>query len=133
MEYKALEQIANEWQQMTSTVMDLQDISLSEIQGLLKDTYQALTAFHNDVLIPKEVCKILLEMEDFLYFASLMEEKEVGESFYHWREIFVISTALKTGFLEGKYECEFPHLQVCDDKENVHIIDVSNIDWNNRY
>ena len=131
MEFKELYDLAAEWQEMTAAVMDLKEISLSEMQGLLKDTYQALTAFHKDDLIPKEISKILLGMEDFLYFASLMEEKEVGTGFYHWREIYVISTALKSGFLEGAYECEFPKLQICDAEENVHVIDVNHIDWCN--
>jgi hypothetical protein len=75
------------------------------MQTLLKETYLILTTYHKDSLIPKEISKLFLEIEDFLYFSSLMEEKENGLGFYHWQELFHLVKALEKGFFEGKYSC----------------------------
>ncbi len=93
------------------------------MQNLLKETYQTLITFHKDELIPKEISKLLLEMDNFLYFTSLMENKEVGIDFYNYQYISSIVTALKKGFFEADYTCDFPKLKIKDSNENEVLID----------
>ena len=126
MENKELKQIAYNWKSMTDTVLDLEKFSLSEMQILLSDTYKALRTYHKENVAPKEVSNILLEMYEFLYFTSLMEEKEVGVDFYQYQYISSIVAALRKGFFEADYRCEFPELKILDKNNNEFIINFEN-------
>ena len=126
MENKELKQITYNWKSMTDTVLDLEKFSLSEMQILLSDTYQVLRTYHKENVTPKEVSNILLEMYEFLYFTSLMEEKEVGVNFYQYQYISSIVAALRKGFFEADYRCEFPELKILDKNNNEFIIDFEN-------
>lgn len=126
MKNKELKQIAYNWKSMTDTVLDLEKFSLSEMQILLSDTYKALRTYHKENVAPKEVSNILLEMYEFLYFTSLMEEKEVGVNFYQYQYISSIVAALRKGFFEADYRCEFPELKILDKNNNEFIINFEN-------
>ena len=122
MENKELKQIAYHWKSMTDTVLDSEKFSFSEMQILLSDTYQVLRTYHKEDAAPKEVSNILLEMYEFLYFTSLMEEKEVGVNFYQYQYISSIVAALRKGFFEADYDCDFPALKVPDKDGNESMI-----------
>ena len=124
MEPKKIYNTINKWQEMTHTVFELKKLSLEDMQTLLKETYLILTTYHKDCLIPKEISKLFLEIEDFLYFSSLMEEKENGLGFYHWQELFHLVKALEKGFFEGKYSCDYPKLIITDVVDNDLLIDL---------
>ena len=122
MKYTELEQLTSTWEAMTSAVLKLEKLSLPEMQVLLSETYQALRKFYQDKLVPKEISRILLGMEDFLYFAALMEEKEVGIDFYNYQYISSIVAALKKGFFNADYGCDFPELKVLDKNNNEYLL-----------
>ena len=114
--------IVDEWCEMTNIVLDLKELSFSKIQNLLKGTYEILTEYHKEKLIPKEISKLLLEVDSFLYFTSLMEENEKGVDFYHFQYISSIFEAMKKGFFNSEYTHAFPELKISDIKNNEHII-----------
>ena len=122
MKYTELEQLTSTWEAMTSAVLKLEKLSRPEMQVLLSETYQALRKFYQDKLVPKEISKVLLGIDDFLYFASLMEEKDVGIDFYNYQYISSIVAALKKGFFEADYGCDFPELKVLDKNNNEYSI-----------
>lgn len=124
MKIEKVNNIISQWQKMTHTVLDLNTFSLKDMQALLKETYLVLTTYHKDSLIPKEISKLFLEIEDFLYFSSLMEEKERGLGYYHWQEIFHLIKSLEKGFFEGKYSCDYPKLIITDVLDNDLLIDL---------
>ena len=76
-----------------------------------------LTDYRKLGLVPKEIIALFLEMEDFLYFTSIIEGVEREENFYNWQENFCIIKALEKGFLEGEYECDFPKLIIKSKKK----------------
>lgn len=119
-----LERIADRWDRMTALVLNLQELSLAQLQELLCDTYRVMAQFHKDPLIPKEITRILLNIEEYLYFASLMEEKEVPEGYYCYRHLCLIVNAFKKGFFNAEYAYAFPQLQILDDFQNNHIINL---------
>ena len=123
MELERIDLLINQWKEMTYAVLNLKKISLSEMQELLKETYKLLIKFHKQEVIPKELCKLLLEMDGFLYFSSLMEDKEVGIAFYHYQTVSLIVDAFKKGFFNGEYICSYPELEIIDAKKNTIIID----------
>lgn len=124
MELEKTKSIISQWQEMTHTVFEFKKLSLEDMQTLLKETYLILTTYHKDSLIPKEISKLFLEIEEFLYFSSLMEEKENGLGFYHWQELFHLVKALEKGFFEGKYSCDYPKLIITDVVDNDLLIDL---------
>ena len=124
MTIKTINSVIGKWEEMTHTVFELKNFSLEDMQTLLKETYLILTTYHKDSLIPKEISKLFLEIEDFLYFSSLMEEKENGLGFYHWQELFHLVKALEKGFFEGNYSCDFPKLILTDVLDNDLLIDL---------
>lgn len=124
MTIKTINSVIGKWEEMTHTVFELKKLSLEDMQTLLKETYLILTTYHKDSLIPKEISKLFLEIEDFLYFSSLMEEKENGLGFYHWQELFHLVKALEKGFFEGKYSCDYPKLIITDVVDNDLLIDL---------
>lgn len=123
MSYNEISLLIKEWKDMISVVMSLEELSLPKIQELLKETYRILTVFHKSELVPKQISELFLEMENFLYFTSLMEEKEKNTGFYHWQEVFCIVKALEKGFFEGKYRCDFPKLIITDILDNDFLFD----------
>ncbi len=120
------ELLLNEWRQMTATVLDLNEIPCNKLQLVLKESYKVLSAFQSDSLVPKEIAQLFLEMEEFLYFASVMEDNEKGTDYYNFRKLFLIIRAFKKGFFEGKYECDFPKLQLIGDNKNTFVFDFEN-------
>ena len=124
MGHNEIEYLADQWDQMTSTVMSLKCISLSKVQKLLNNSYIVLTVFCKDEFIPKEISKLLLNMDEFLYFASLMEDHEVKLDFYHYQLISTIVGALKDGFFAGSYESRAPKLMLRDTNMKQFEIDL---------
>lgn len=126
MEEKVLIQLTTQWSRMTGLVLELRKIPSAELQRLLKETYRVLRFYCEDNLVPKEISKILLEMDEFLYFASLFEKKEVEIDFYFYQVMHMIVETLKEGFFKGKYECEYPILKMSELSNNSLVLDFEN-------
>ena len=126
MEKEYLSSITEQWEQMTSTVLDLRKISANTLQNLLKETYEALRFYCKEELIPKEISRILLEMDGFLYFTSMFENNEVGIDFYLYQVIQKIVDALKRGFFNADYGCDFPKLNMLDAYNKPFVFDFEN-------
>lgn len=124
MSLERITRVTEGWQEMTHKVLNIKDISPTDIENLLKETYMILTTYHKDTLIPKELTKLLLEIRDFNEISSAIEFAEKPSGYYHSLDVCVVVDALKTGFLEGKYVCEFPKLKIYDLNKNGHIIDL---------
>lgn len=119
-----LSRIAKQWDGMTHTVLDLQKFSFAKMRNLLLDTYAVLTAFYKDQFVPKQISRILLNMDEFLYFTSLMEGNEVAVDFYRYQALSSVVSAMKTGFFAAEYAYAYPQLQICDPKGISHIVDL---------
>lgn len=124
MEYENIKGLTREWEDMTGTVIELKELSVSDIEGLIADTYEVLTEFHKESLLPKEITKLLLEIKDFHEISSAIEFAEKPKRYYHSMDILLITNAIINGFLKGEYECEFPKLQIKDINDNMHLIDL---------
>ncbi len=111
MERTELMNLSKEWNELTLKALDLKEIRAEELQDVLKRTYAAFTEFHKSDLVPRELCRIFDEIENFIYFAFLMEDKEVGDDFYCFQKTSCILDAMKQGFFKGKYDCEFPKIK----------------------
>lgn len=120
----ALAAIADQWNTLTHTALDLEKIPAWILQNTLKDTYEALYFYHKEKLVPKELSKMLLEMENFLYFAPLMENEKQETDFYYYRIISFAASALQQGFFAGSYDCAFPVLKILHLGEDPILLDL---------
>lgn len=123
MELESINKTTYEWQEMTNIILDSKRFSLTIIQKLLKETYMVLTKYHKTPLVPKEISKLLSEMEGFLYFMTIMDDKDLCVDFYYYQYISAIIASLKKGFFNGVYEYTFPKLKILDAKDNEILID----------
>ena len=123
MELERINKTTYEWQEMTNIILDSKKFSLTVLQNLLKETYVILTEYHRESLVPKEISKLLLEMESFLYFITIMDGKDLCIDFHYYQYISAIIDALKKGFFNGEYEYSFPKLKILDAKDNEILID----------
>lgn len=119
-----LPQTVARWEGLTCTVLNKKELPQQELMEVLKETYQQLRELCNQPLVPKEVSRLFLEMESFLYFAFLMEEKEVETDFYQYATMYKVVEALKDGFFAGEYPCNFPKLQWLDGEQNTMEFDL---------
>ena len=125
MEQAVMEWVCAGWDDMSCAVLREQELPLDEIKRLLKNTYLVLTDYHKDACVPKEVCKILLNMNDFVSYAVLMEDRdEVPAGFYHFEDIFLIIEAMKNGFFAGSYSYQYPKLEVRDHASHAYVVDL---------
>ena len=117
---------ARAWLDLTYVVLDLKKIPARQIQNNLKNTYEILYFYHRQDCAPKMVSKLLLEMDAFLYFVSLMEDGEVEKDFYYFQTVSCIAKALKQGYFLGQYDAVFPVLTFLSPTDEPWIIDLEN-------
>ena len=96
--------VIKKWENLIQAVLSLKPLDVSEFASLLADTYKIIKSLDNKKEVPKDVCKLLITMDEWLYFASLMEEKEVGTDFYNYQASYSIISAIKAGFFDGDYK-----------------------------
>lgn len=118
--------VTNEWIEMTHKTLDLKRIPSIEIRDALRKTYDVLIYYHKDEVIPKALCKMLLRMDEFLYFASIITDNEFEDNPYLFQAIHSISKSLKIGFFKGEYESEYPILKIKKTDKNIVDFDLQN-------
>jgi len=123
MKHMPIDLIANEWSQMSHDILDLKKLSLNRINTLLKETYRILSIYTTDELIPRDICKLIFYMEEFLYFSELMEEKEKGKGYYYFEEFRYLIDTLRDGFFKKEYSNSYPKLIVSDIMDNSYLLD----------
>lgn len=122
MHLETIDSLITQWRAMTSAVVNLKEISKVEIQDLLKRTYKLLIQFHKSDLIPRELSKMLHAMNEFMYFAELMEKNEGKKDVYHYFYLLFVFNALTQGFFDGEYQYEFPRLNIITSAGYEYII-----------
>ena len=118
--------VTMEWLEMTHKVLELKRIPPAEVQDVFKRTYEVLCYYSKDELIPKSVSKLLLEMDDFLYFASMITDNEFDDDPYLYQAICTVAESLKDGFFKSEYECEYPLLKLTNISEKSLVFDFEN-------
>lgn len=123
MHYSTFSIITDGWNNMSNLALSMEEIPLSEMQELLKDTYYTLTKIHKDELIPKDACKMLLAVDEFMCFASITEDSDRSLTSRQYQNIFHIVSALREGFFNGEYEESFPKLKIYGFNQNKIVVD----------
>ncbi len=123
MKIETVYQIAQEWEDKLYNVLDLNEISTSEMEELLKKTYEVLYEYHTENTIPKSVCKLLLNVDEFMTFFVMIGDNEdkLKNSLRMYKGLYDIIDDMKKGFFDCEYEEDFPMLKVEIDGNNVVI------------
>ena len=85
MDKEFIKKVINKWDYFTCLVLDLKEFSSLEMHSLLQETYYILKFYSSQELVPKEISKLLLMADEFLYFASMEEKIEKPFNFYNFQ------------------------------------------------
>lgn len=120
MDRTEIKELSLKWDALTHRVLNLETLTPAELHPLVRDSYRAVSHYCKKEEVPKEITALFLQIEDFLYFASLMEEKEKSIDFYFWEELHYMEEALKKGFFDGGFPEAYPVLLVTDALDNSY-------------
>ncbi len=90
-----IKELIQGWHTITDEVIEFKNIDFSNLQKLFKETYKILEEYSNENLVPKEISKLLLEITDFGWWVSGLEETPLHE-FY--QELLSLISALNKYF-----------------------------------
>ena len=114
---------ADLWEQYTWDTLNLDEVSYEEMEELLLKTYEIMYHYRYERVVSKEVCRMLLDIEDFIYFLSVIEENEksvMGNS-RMYQTLFTVIKDLERCFVTGDFACVYPVLRI---NLNDNIIDL---------
>ena len=103
MEIKKIYDLSYEWHTVTGEVIEFEKIDFKRLHKLFKESYNVIEEFSKEKLVPKEISKLLFEMNDFGWWVSDLDETPLHE-FY--QEIINLVTALKKYFLTRDCDVE---------------------------
>lgn len=112
-----------EWSDLTSDMLEEIHISLPEIKSLLLKTYMILYLYHKVDYVPKSICELLSNLDEFLYFSAVPDPEDTGIDSRVYYRILEILHALKHGFFKDDFKYAFPKLEISDLKKGKIVID----------
>ena len=93
---RTIETLTHDWHSLTWKVIEFQNLNIPELQKLFKETYEILERYSTATLVPKEICGLLLEMHDFSWWTSDLDETPMHT---HYQEIVSLVSLLNKYFL----------------------------------
>jgi hypothetical protein len=114
MEKENIISVANMWSKKTYDILDLKEIPISEIEELLCNTYKVLYEYQAEKNIPKELCQLLLNQDEFMSFLAIMgsNQEELKETARLYQPLYCIIDTMKQSFFSESFEDPFPKLYV---------------------
>lgn len=98
MDVQEIRSLTQEWNKAVWQVIELQHPEVDEVRRLFGLTFRVLDDYRAETLVPKELSALLLEMQDFGWWVSDLEETPL----HRWyQEILSVVIDLKTYFLTG--------------------------------
>ena len=95
--------LTEKWYNAYQKVLQFAEVDSTYLRALFTDSYHLLEKFSEYELIPKEFCDLLCEMENFSWWVSDLRETPLHK---YYREIVSLVSALKTGFLNDRFDRE---------------------------
>lgn len=104
--------LTEEWSDMSSKALSLEVIQLTEMQRLLRETYEVLQFYNKFGFVPKEVLKLLFEMDHYIYFSTIMRDEITNDSFPYYQAVDLVVKAIEAAFFQEEQEYKYPELKV---------------------
>ena len=114
MEKENIISVANMWNKMTYNILDLREIPIPELEEALGNTYEVLYEYQAEKNIPKEICQVLLNEDEFMSFLAIVgsNQEELKETARLYQPLYCIIDTMKQKFFSNGFEEAFPMLQV---------------------
>lgn len=114
MEKENIISVANMWNKMTYNILDLREIPIPELEEALGNTYEVLYEYQAEKNIPKEICQVLLNEDEFMSFLAIVgsNQEELKETARLYQPLYCIIDTMKQSFFSESFEAPFPKLYV---------------------
>ena len=114
MEKENILSVANMWNKKTYDILDLREVPIPELEELLRNTYEVLYEYQAEKNIPKEICQVLLNEDEFMSFLAIMgsNQEELKETARLYQPLYCIIDTMKQSFFSESFEDPFPKLYV---------------------
>lgn len=96
MEIERIQELAREWNSATWKVIEFKNPGFKEISRLFRETHQIIEEYSKEKFVPKEICSLLLEMQDFEWWVCDLEDTPLH---VYYQEILAIVIGLNKYFL----------------------------------
>ena len=93
---KTIETLTRDWHSLTWKVIEFENLNIPELQKLFKETCKIIECYSTESLVPKEISGLLLEMHDFSWWVSDLDETPMHT---HYQEIVSLVSLLNKYFL----------------------------------
>ena len=115
--------VANMWNKKTYDILDLREIPIPELEELLRSTYEVLYEYQAEKNIPKELCQLLLNEDEFMSFLTIVgsNQEELKETARLYQPLYCIIDTMKQKFFSNGFEEACPMLQVNFNDENFEL------------
>lgn len=123
MEFDYIKKTAEQWKRLTAKAKNTEHILYLELLKAFKDTHKSFCSLNGMDLIPREACQVIMLMDEFTYYATMMDENYLGDV---CAGIYYLNYALKNKFFKGKYQSEF-FLGPQPSKIEQYVLDIENI------
>ena len=114
MKIETIVSVANKWNEKTYDILDLKEIPNSEMEELLWNTYKVLYEYQTEKNVPKELCQMLLNEDEFVSFLTILggNQEELTNTARMYQALYCIIDTMKEKFFSNGFEEAFPMLQV---------------------
>ena len=93
---KTIETLTRNWHSLTWKVIEFQKLDIPELQKLFDETYKNIECYSTESLVPKEFSGLLLEMHDFSWWVSDLDDTPMHT---YYQEIVSLVSLLNKYFL----------------------------------
>ncbi len=101
MEYKEITDLTIKWDSMVFEIMDLKPVDVEQLKTLFETTHELLKKYIKDRLVPKEMCELLLQIQEWLEFTSIVQDSQYCE---YYGPLSEIVRYLLKGFVKGELD-----------------------------
>ncbi len=91
-----IEIISTGWHKVTWDVIEFKNPGFEKVRALFKDTYELIEEYSKEKLVPKELAGLLLEMHDFGWWVSDLDDTPLH---CYYQEIVSVVNGLNKYFL----------------------------------
>ena len=103
MEMNHIENLINEWKDAVDKVISFEEIGTAKLKLLFAQTFEVLSEYKDDALIPKQIGELIFEMNDFSWWVSGLNETPLNE---YSSYVVTIVLGYKRYFFVGDYDKE---------------------------
>ena len=101
MDIEMIRILKNQWDLVTEDVIQFKDIDIEKLRELLHTTCEVLERYSRDVLVPKEISALLLEMNGFVCWVGDLPETPLNPLY---QQLSSAISAMNIGFLYKGFE-----------------------------